>query len=179
MAYAVHGILQARILEWVAFPFSRGSFQPRNRTQVSHIAGGFFTRWATREAQNIGVGSLSLLQGIFPTLECGRPGFNSCVGKIPWRRKRLPTPVFWPRDSMDCIVHWGCKELDTTERLSLSSVKELQWDKGIGQTVSKETIRQIYKVREIAHNTRFLFFFFWPHHAACGISVPWPGTEPM
>ena len=37
------GILQARILEWVAFPFSRGSFQPRDRTQVSYIVGGFFT----------------------------------------------------------------------------------------------------------------------------------------
>ena len=45
------GILQARILKWVAFPFSRGSFQPRDRTQVSRIAGGFFTVWATREAQ--------------------------------------------------------------------------------------------------------------------------------
>ena len=50
MDYAVHGILQARILEWVAFPFSRGSFQPRDQTQVSRIAGGFFTSWATREA---------------------------------------------------------------------------------------------------------------------------------
>ena len=40
MDYTVHGILQARILEWVAFLFSRGSFQPRNQTQVSHIAGG-------------------------------------------------------------------------------------------------------------------------------------------
>ena len=40
-----------RILEWVAFPFSRGSSQPRDRTQVSHIAGGFFISWATREAQ--------------------------------------------------------------------------------------------------------------------------------
>ena len=39
----VHGILQARILEWVAFPFSRGSSQPRDGTQVSPIAGGFFT----------------------------------------------------------------------------------------------------------------------------------------
>ena len=39
-----------RILEWVAFPFSRGSSWPRNRTEVSCIAGGFFTRWATREA---------------------------------------------------------------------------------------------------------------------------------
>ena len=36
-------ILQARILEWVALPFFRGSSQPRDRTQVSHIAGGFFT----------------------------------------------------------------------------------------------------------------------------------------
>ena len=43
MDYTVHGILQARILEWVAFPFSRGSSQPRDRTQVCHIAGGFFT----------------------------------------------------------------------------------------------------------------------------------------
>ena len=46
----VHGILQTRILEWVAFPFSRGSSQPRDQTQVSRIAGGFFTSWATREA---------------------------------------------------------------------------------------------------------------------------------
>ena len=51
MDYTVHGILQARIPEWVAFPFSRGSFQPRDRAQVSHIAGGFFTSWITREAQ--------------------------------------------------------------------------------------------------------------------------------
>ena len=47
----VHGILQARILEWVAFPFSRVSSQPRDRTQVSLIESGFFTSWATREAQ--------------------------------------------------------------------------------------------------------------------------------
>ena len=50
MDYRVHGILQARILEWVAFPFSRRSSQPRDRTEVSPIAGRFFTSWATREA---------------------------------------------------------------------------------------------------------------------------------
>ena len=49
--YTVHGILQARILEWVTIPFSRGSSQPRNRTQGSHIASRFFTSWAMREAQ--------------------------------------------------------------------------------------------------------------------------------
>ena len=48
---SAHGICQARILEWIATPFSRGSSQPRDRTQVSHVAGGFFTTWATREAQ--------------------------------------------------------------------------------------------------------------------------------
>ena len=51
MGYTVHGILQARILEWVAFPFPKGSSQPRDWTQVSCIAGGFFTSWATRGAQ--------------------------------------------------------------------------------------------------------------------------------
>ena len=43
MGYTVHGVLQARILDWVAFPFSRGFSQPRDQIQVSHIAGGFFT----------------------------------------------------------------------------------------------------------------------------------------
>ena len=46
---SVHGILQARILEWVAISFSRVSSQPRNRTWVSCIAGRFFTNWSTRE----------------------------------------------------------------------------------------------------------------------------------
>ena len=51
MDYAVYGILQARILERVAFPFSRRSSQPRDQTQAFRIADAFFTSWATREAQ--------------------------------------------------------------------------------------------------------------------------------
>ena len=47
---SVYGILQARILEWVAIPFSRGSSQLSNRTQVSRVTGRFFTVVATREA---------------------------------------------------------------------------------------------------------------------------------
>ena len=50
MDYTVHGILQARILEWVAFPLFRRSSQTRDRMQVSIIAGRFFTSWATRQA---------------------------------------------------------------------------------------------------------------------------------
>ena len=51
MDYTVYRILQARMgLEWIAFPFSRGSSQTRDQTQVSRIAGRFFTSWVTREA---------------------------------------------------------------------------------------------------------------------------------
>ena len=48
---SVHRILQAKILEWIATPFSRGSFPPRDQTWVSCIAGRLFTVWTTREAQ--------------------------------------------------------------------------------------------------------------------------------
>ena len=56
---SVHGILQARILEWVAIPFSRGSSRPRDWTQISCSAGVFFTVWVTRallkERQNLSI----------------------------------------------------------------------------------------------------------------------------
>jgi len=62
MDYTVHGILQARILERTAIPFSRGSFQPRDQTQVSHIAGRFFTSWAKLKGwlKNWEVGTIHL-----------------------------------------------------------------------------------------------------------------------
>ena len=63
------GILQARILEWVAMPSSRGSSQPRDQTHVSCITGGFFTIEPPGKSKNTGMGSLSLIQGIFPTQE--------------------------------------------------------------------------------------------------------------
>ena len=68
MDYTVHGILQARILEWVAFPFFRGSSQPRDQTQFSRIAGRFFTSWATREAQMIEGSSQDKAPDTFPSV---------------------------------------------------------------------------------------------------------------
>ena len=65
--YTAHGIVQARTLEWVAFPFSRGSSQCGDQTQASHTAGRFFTSWATREAQEHW--TESLLKQIFLTQE--------------------------------------------------------------------------------------------------------------
>ena len=80
---SVCGILQARILEWVGVPFSRGSSQLKNWTQVSHIAGGFFTSWAIREIFPIpkpGVLSTALCsQGLALLL-------FACIdaGRLPW-----------------------------------------------------------------------------------------------
>ena len=54
-------------------------------------------------------------------LQCGRPEFDPWDGKIPWRRERLPTPVFWPGEFHGQYSPWGHKESDTTERLSLTS----------------------------------------------------------
>ena len=51
-------------------------------------------------------------------LQCGRPGFDPWIGKIPWRRERLPTPVFWPGEFHGLYGPWGRKESNTTEQLS-------------------------------------------------------------
>ena len=79
MDYIVHEILQARILRSAAFPFSRGSSQPRDRTQVSCIAGGFFTSWATREAQEYWSGQPIPSPGDLPNpeIEPGSPALQA------------------------------------------------------------------------------------------------------
>ena len=69
---SVHGILQARILEWVAFPFSRGSSQPRDGTRSPALQADSLPAEPQGKLKNTGVGSLSLLLGIFPTQESNR-----------------------------------------------------------------------------------------------------------
>ena len=60
--FSIYGILQARILEWIAISSSRGSSRPRDRTQVSHIAGRRFNLWATREARGDTWGKVNIIQ---------------------------------------------------------------------------------------------------------------------
>ena len=72
---SVHGILQARILVWVAIPFSRGPSQHKDRTHVSHVScigGDSLPSEPGGKPKNTGVGSLSLLQGIFLTKKSHR-----------------------------------------------------------------------------------------------------------
>ena len=78
---SVHGILQARTLEWIAIPFFRGSSPPRDRTQVSCIAGRFFTVWATREAFPM----------IYPVFKIqGQHGFITFPIHFKWTFLRFP-----------------------------------------------------------------------------------------
>ena len=96
MDYTVHGIPQARILEWVASPFSRGSSQTTDRTQVSRIAGGFFTSWTTREAYLEWVaypfsrGSSQPRNGTRVSCIAGRFFTNWAIRKSYWRLKGFP-----------------------------------------------------------------------------------------
>ena len=87
MVYRVHGILQARILEWVAISFSRGSSYPRDRTQVSHIADGFFTSWATKEAPKY------LAWVPYPFSRGGLPNLEIELGSLSLQADSLPTEL--------------------------------------------------------------------------------------
>ena len=103
---SVRRILQARILEWVAISFSRGSSWPRNWTQFSYIAGRFFNIWATREAQ-LTLGLLIIItidcvnfqphwlseraDSTFPPSGCSEPAKSGCSGQ--WAGKSYTEQV--------------------------------------------------------------------------------------
>ena len=112
---SAHGILWARILEWITIPFSRGSSRPRNQTWVSHIAGRFFTIWAPREA--LYTYSISLKVPHVPRLA------SSCISLL----KSLLLPALqtgeglrkahllvwlWSRNPMPCLLTFHWRELD-------------------------------------------------------------------
>ena len=101
--YTVHEILQDRILEWVAFPFSKGSSQPRDRTQVSRIAGGFSTSWATREAQEYWSGESIPIPGdlLNPGIELGSPALQA--DSLPTELSGKPWLKWQWRE-----VNWSC-----------------------------------------------------------------------
>ena len=135
MDYRVHGILQARTLEWVAFPFSRGSSQPRHRTQVSPTAGRFFTSWATREAllyKNYGCIS-QVLDNIEPAwlMSLARNIKKSYWLASPWISKRLPKwhsgkKTHLPVQETGDTVWFLCQEDPLEEEMATHS-RTLAW----------------------------------------------------
>ena len=126
MDCTVHGILQVRILECVAYPFSSGSSQPRNRTRVSCSAGGFFINWAIRQAPDIYAEKIKYkhIQG-FP---CGSAFKESPAMRETWVRSLgWEDPLEKGKATHSSILArripwttWGHTELDTTKQLSLS-----------------------------------------------------------
>ena len=81
---SIHGIFQARVLEWVAISFSRRSSQPRDWTRVSHIVGRCFTIWATREAPRVGqvLGFREKEEGDKSMWVISTSHFTTAIGKI-------------------------------------------------------------------------------------------------
>ena len=125
MDYTVHGILQARMLEWVAFPFSRGSSQPRDWSQVSHIAGRFFASWATGKPEDTGEDRLCLLQGIFPTQESSQ-GLLHCR-RILYQLSSQGSPRPWLYSVLEFLVGFSSLMLSQVsvgacESLTIASV---------------------------------------------------------
>ena len=106
---SVHGILQVRILEWVIFPFSRGSSQPRDQTQVSCIAGRFFTVFSGFPCGSAGKES---------TCNAGDLGLIPGLRRSPGEGKGSPLQYSGLENSRDYTVHGVA--LDSTERLTLS-----------------------------------------------------------
>ena len=98
MDYTDHAILQIRILEWVAFPFSKGSSQPRDETQVSCVAGGFFTNWAIGEVDSSVQFSFSVMSDSLwlyglqhGRLPCPTPAPGACSKSCPLSQWCHPT----------------------------------------------------------------------------------------
>ena len=104
--FSVHGIFQARILEWVAVPISRGSSQPRDRTRVSHIVGRFFTIWVIIDNYYINknpfLKSVKWTGSLWPALSHHSLswGMHVCVhihthSYLCTKRFPLLLPIFW------------------------------------------------------------------------------------
>ena len=97
---SLHGISQARMLEWVAMPSSRGSFQPRDQGQVSRIAGRFFTIWTTSEAQGL---YLSNSLFFFKKIN-GETPIDPTVGILKAKNDNNPNK----------ILHWWLRPMQST-----------------------------------------------------------------
>ena len=161
MDCSVHGILQDRILEWVAFPFSRGSSQPRDRTRSPTLQVDSLLADPQGKPKNTGVGSLSLLQRIFLTQKSNR-------GLLHLQADSLPTELWGT----------GFKDMETNQpwnwRLTVPKATRWHWSDHwwpIWRWLSELT----------------LLFLLWPPHSAYKSSHPllvrmgvdlWTDTHP-
>ena len=95
---SIHGIFQARVLEWVAISFSKGSSQPRDRTWVSHIIGRRFIIWATREVHSFPHSSVGKCES---ACNAGDPGLIPGSGRSPGEGTGYPLQYSGLENPMD------------------------------------------------------------------------------
>ena len=131
---SIHGIFQARILEWVAISFSRGSPRPRDWTWVSHIVSRHLIIWATREAQGGGDGANSTRWRQPAVLGFGGAGRHACPNapeekhqtrssgeRFLWSCKRTPTEHLLTRTHR--AGAWGRKDSKNSRNVAASDNK--------------------------------------------------------
>ena len=135
---SVHGIFQARVLEWIATSFSRGSSQHSNRSRVSHISGWRFSVWATRDMRvdykeswaqkNWWFWTVVLEKSLESSVDCNKiqlvhPEGNQSWVFIGWTDIEAESPIFWPPDVKSWLIwkdpdfgrDWWREEKGTTE----------------------------------------------------------------
>ena len=154
--YTVRGILQARILEWVAFSFPRWSSQPRDRIQVSRMAGGFFTSWATRVDK---VSSLMEFEQVEEYVM--RERFRSSLA-LQW----LGLPCFHFRGH-SLITGWGTKVLH-----ALKSCGGEGGEERFRKTVSKSEMMKLWMAKARVSQSMVLGWCFW--RGDLGLRSEWP-----
>ena len=137
--FSVYGILQARILEWIVIPFSRGFSWPRDQTLVSYIAGRFFTIWATGKSLSIHIKNqltiniwayfCTLCSVLFICLSILMPVpccfyYCSFVVNYQLRSTKSPTVVFF----LDCFDCFGPLEIPNEFEISLLIyLRKINW----------------------------------------------------
>ena len=141
---SIHGILQARILEWVAISFSRGSSQPRDQTQVSHIAGRRFNLWATRDVSQVArlvtnlaanAGDVGSIPGLGRSSRegNGNPFQHSCLGDP------MDKGAWWSQSmGSQRVGHdWACANPDKILSGLGFGVRSFQMKRGLGHPAKK------------------------------------------
>ena len=181
MDYMVHGILQARMLRWIVFAFSRGSSQPRDQSQIFCIQGDSLPAEPPGKPRNTGVGNLLLLQWILltqelnwgllhsgrdslPTELSGKPSFREC-GSRWWHRRILDSPPLM--NSVNLQLHMKQSPLKKIWKLAEHLLHLLRWGKVTLRWIEQAEIQSHYKLNLWCINQKWRrysqtwFFFFF------------------